>query len=586
MKYLLLAISAWSLYFYSGTHSIDGSAGVFQTTEDANVFVLNRCNVSAKGINFCVHNNWQTVYGWSEEGKGVTSEGVAVKLATVAAKPYSTGWLDIPSGTYDVTFNLSVPSIRFDTVAESSEPEQKETKFLCGGDLSMVTYMEDWGTRYRYQNGSEGDVFDILESYGINLARLRLYHTPGAPVQVWDQDASQYVKYRTPLMTTKYPSGNGTLYAGEEDILSLAKRAKNHHMKICLSIYLSDFWSGATEQFIPAAWANVSDLNTLGDSVYNYVYRILSRMVDQGTAPEYVSVGNETNHGILFTKNKSGNDVDYGGYMTNIENTVFLFNKAYDAIKATSTGSQVIIHHSYGDAGKIDLCRKYFLDLKNNGCNFDIVGGSYYPHWATNHKATADCTPTGMLEWAEDMKTNIGKPVMLMEVGYSWHPYKCEGRNGGQWAGQLELNGCYDEASEAGQEAFIKALHEALDQDDNILGYMYWDPIFVDQQVNGYWIKPCWAEKYSGSGTEWWESGNVISNTTLFDFSGNPLSALHREIKSRKAVATGMEEVRSETANAVRSEKILKDGQLIIIHNEKAYNLLGACIGQFDAERR
>ena len=69
MKYLLLAISAWSLYFYSGTHGIDGSAGVFQTTEDANVFILNRCNVPAKGINFCVHNNWETVYGWSDEGK-------------------------------------------------------------------------------------------------------------------------------------------------------------------------------------------------------------------------------------------------------------------------------------------------------------------------------------------------------------------------------------------------------------------------------------------------------------------------------------------------------------------------------------
>ena len=575
MKYLLLAISAWSLYFWSDTHGVDGSAGVFQTTEDANTFVVSRCNVPAKGIKFCVYNTgWSTVYGWSDEGGSVTSEGVAVKLATATN---ANGWLDIPSGTYDVTFNLSVPSIRFDTVAESSEPEQKEAKFLRGGDLSMVTYMEDWGTQYRYQNGSAGDVFDILESYGINLARLRLYHRPGTAVTKSDG------QYRTPLMTTKYPNGDGTLYAGEDDILSLAKRAKNHHMAICLSIYLSDFWSGATEQYIPAAWAGVNDLNTLGDSVYNYVYHILSRMVAQGTAPEYVSVGNETYHGILFNK-LNGVTVSYGGHTENIANAVFLFNKAYDAIKAASAGSQVIIHHSHGDAGQIYLSHNFFLNLKNNGCKFDIVGGSYYPHWATDHGAT-DCTPTGMLEWAADMKTAIGKPVMLMEVGYSWHPYKCEGRNGGEWPGQLETNGCYNEASEAGQEAFIKALHEALDEDDNILGYMYWDPIFVDQQVNGYWIKPCWAEKYSGSGTEWWEAGNVISNTTLFDFSGNPLSALYREIKSRKAVATGVEEVRSETVNTVRSEKILRGEQLIIIHDEKAYNLLGACIGQFDAER-
>ena len=580
MKYLLLAISAWSLYFYSGTHGIDGSAGVFQTTEDANVFILNRCNVPAKGINFCVHNNWETVYGWSEEGKGVTNEGVEVKLA-VAGDKKANGWLDIPSGTYDVTFNLSVPSIRLDTVAESSEPEQKEAKFLRGGDLPMVTYMEDWGTQYKYQNGSAGDVFDVLESLGINLARLRLYHRPGTAVTKSDG------QYRTPLMTAKYPNGDGTLYAGEDDILSLAKRAKNHHMAICLSIYLSDFWSGATEQYIPAAWKDVTDVETLGDSVYNYVYRIVSRMVAQGTAPEYVSVGNETNYGILYNT-LNGSKVTYGGHTDNIANTVLLFNKAYDAVKAVSPTSQVIIHHSYGDAAKIAICRSFFLNLKNNGGKFDIIGGSYYPHWATNHGATADCTPTGMLEWAADMKTNIGKPVMLMEVGYSWHPYKCEGRNGGQWAGQLELNGCYDEASEAGQEAFIKALHEALDEDDNILGYMYWDPIFVDQQVNGYWIKPCWAEKYSGSGTEWWESGNVISNTTLFDFSGNPLSALYREINSRKAMATDLNGIQSTDrfTDRVQTGKVLKDGQIIIIHNEKAYNLLGACIGQFDAERR
>ena len=111
--------------------------------------------------------------------------------------------------------------------------------------------------------------------------------------------------------------------------------------------------------------------------------------------------------------------------------------------------------------------------------------------------------------------------------------------------------------------------------------------IFVDQQVNGYWIKPCWAEKYSGSGTEWWEAGNVISNTTLFDFSGNPLSALYREIKSRKAVATDLNGIQSTDrfTDRVQTEKVLQDGQLIIIHDEKAYNLLGACIGQFDAER-
>ncbi len=182
-----------------------------------------------------------------------------------------------------------------------------------------------------------------------------------------------------------------------------------------------------------------------------------------------------------------------------------------------------------------------------------------------------------MLEWAADMKTYIGKPVMLMEVGYSWNPYKCPERNGGSWEGQLGLNGCYNEATEAGQESFIKELHEALDEDNNIVGYMYWDPIFVDQKVNGSWIKTCWAEKYSGSGTTWWEDGNVISNTTLFDFTGKPLSALHREMHSRKPVDEPMGfGLADERVSGLGVMKIIRDGQLLIMRDGRIYNLTGS----------
>jgi len=443
--------------------------------------------------------------------------------------------------------------------------------FLIGGDLSMATYMEDWGTKFCYADGTSGDVFDILQAYGVTLARLRMYNKPGTPITKGNEI------YRTPLISARYWGGNGTLYAGPEDILSLAARAKAHHMAICLSIYLSDFWTGAAEQYIPADWANATSTQALGDSVYNYVYRYMSRMVAQGTAPEYVSVGNETNYGILFNTT-NGTRVSYGGHTDNIANTVFLFNKAYDAIKAASPSSQVIIHHSYGDAGKIAICRSFFQKLKNNGCRFDIVGGSYYPHWATQHGA-ADATPTGMLAWAADMKQSIGKPVMIMEVGYSWDPYKCPARNGGNWQGQLGLNGSYNEASEDGQKAFIHALHEAIQTDTNIVGYMYWDPIFVDQKHGNenWWNNVCWAEKYSGSGTTWWNDGNVISNTTLFDYTGMPLKALYEEMASRKPEGP-TELTVSPDEGIQRVEKVFDGNRLYLLCGDKRYTLDGRLI--------
>ncbi len=42
-----------------------------------------------------------------------------------------------------------------------------------------------------------------------------------------------------------------------------------------------------------------------------------------------------------------------------------------------------------------------------------------------------------------------------------------------------------------------------------------------------------------------------------------------------KGTPTGVEEVGSETANAMRSEKILRDGQVIIIRGDKMYNVMG-----------
>ena len=124
----------------------------------------------------------------------------------------------------------------------------------------------------------------------------------------------------------------------------------------------------------------------------------------------------------------------------------------------------------------------------------------------------------------------------------------------------------------------MKDLQNAINTDQNIVGYMYWDPIFVDQYVNGAWIKTCWAEKYSGSGTTWWEDGNVISNTTLFDFTGRPLSALWREINSRndKPISTALESTPFPSGEG-RGEayKVLRNGHLLILRGNNTYTLTG-----------
>ena len=567
------------LYYWSDSESKGGDLGQFQTTDDANIVVIDSCYMPAYGIKFSVRTPDWKHYGW--KATTVTSTGVDVELAEATG---ATCWFGLAAGYYDVTFNIANTTIRFDTPKkkEEEDPIPQTAAFLRGGDLSMATYLEDWNIKFRYKDGTAGDVFDILQSYGINLARLRLYHTPGAQIH----KSQENIDYRTPVKSPANSwAGRPGYYAGLTDILNLAQRAKAHNMQICLSIYLSDFWSGATEQYIPEAWKNISDRTTLGDSVYNYTKRVMQAMVAQGTVPEYVSIGNESNYGILYT-NLSGSNVSFGGRVSgnNYADYITLHNRAAEAIREITPDAKIIVHHSYGDAGKIGICRSFFQALNNGGCIYDIVGGSYYPHWATDHGAY-DCTPTGMLEWAQDMETNVGKPVMLMEVGYSWTPYKSIGRNGGSYEGQLHLNGSYNEATESGQEAFIKELHEALKTDPHIVGYMYWDPIFVDQYVtisgSSYWAPTCWAEKYSTSDVTWYEDGNVISNTTLFDFEGKPLSALYNEIASYKEedTPTAIESIHSSSLQGEeRGTLIIRNGQVLILRDGRYYSLLGQSI--------
>lgn len=458
---------------------------------------------------------------------------------------------------------------------ETTYPDHSDSRqFLRGGDLTMVKYIEAFGTKFKYEDGTNGDVFDILAHYGVNFVRLRLYNNPGQGITCKDG-----VTRRMPTRSQSAQTANSYRYAGEDDIAALALRAKAHQMQICLSFYLSDYWSGATEQVIPVAWANAGSKEALGDSVESYITRYMQRMADQGTTPEFVSIGNETDYGILYM-DQNMNYVSYGGHQTEngVANMVYLFNRAYDAVKAVSPSTQVILHHTGGDQGRMTACKNFFNAMKNNGGKFDIVGGSYYPYWAKDHRAT-DGTPTGMLAWAHLMEQNFQKPVMIMETGYSWDPYKCPARNGGNWPGQLGLNGDYNEATPNGQRDFMCALHDAIASDTAILGYLYWDPIFVDQKVNGSWIESCWAEKYDASYNKWWQDGNVISNTTWFDYTGKPLPALYEEVNSRQIKQPeGIEQVPSDQ---VPCTKVLRDGQLYLNYKGAMYDVRGRRMNNF-----
>lgn len=343
--------------------------------------------------------------------------------------------------------------------------------FLKGGDVSELSYIESKGGKF-YENGVEKDCFEILKNNGFNIARLRLYNDPGN------------INY-TP---SKYlPAG----FQNPEDILHLALRAKAAGLQIELTFHYSDYWTNGTTQNKPHEWINLSyeDLKT---AVYDFTFSFMNQMKDQGTIPDYVSLGNETPGGFLFP------DGDYNHF----SQMAALFNEGYNAVKTVSPTSKVIIH--LDDAGNTSLYDWFFSSLTAAGGNYDIVGASYYPFWSER-------TVAQMQAWANYESAKLGKEILIMETGYNWNPTLPDGSGG-----QLGNNGPYQNiypSSPEGQKNFLLELFNGIKTAEHgkVIGALYWDPVMIAVPGVG------------------WQLGapNVVSNTTLFDFDGHTLVSLN-----------------------------------------------------------
>ena len=110
--------------------------------------------------------------------------------------------------------------------------------------------------------------------------------------------------------------------------------------KIVIDFHYSDTWADPGHQTIPAAWAsdNYAQLQT---DVYNYTFGFMTALVAQGVTPEYVQVGNEINTGMLWPIGTVGATTVNGNNFTNV---IGLINSGYNAVKAVSPTSQVVIH--------------------------------------------------------------------------------------------------------------------------------------------------------------------------------------------------------------------------------------------------
>lgn len=261
------------------------------------------------------------------------------------------------------------------TVTPTPNPVDTTTPafFAKGADVSWVTQMESGGIQFYNSAGTQTECMQLMKDLGMNSIRLRVWVDP---VNNWCNTA---------------------------DVLTKALRAKSLGMKILLDFHYSDSWADPGQQNKPAAWAS-QDFATLKTSVSQHTTTVITTLKTNGIVPEWVQVGNETNDGMLWPDGKAS---------TNMANFTQLINAGYDAVKAVSPTSKVVVHISNGYDNS--LFRWIFDGLKNNGGKWDVIGMSLYPT-STNWSSINSQCKSNMA----DMITRYNKEIMICEVGMSW----------------------------------------------------------------------------------------------------------------------------------------------------------------------
>lgn len=258
-----------------------------------------------------------------------------------------------------------------------NKPDPTSGSFAKGADISWLPQMEATGYKFYNDNGKEEDCFQILKDHGINSIRLRTFVNPS------DDRASGH--------------------CSKDETTAMAVRAQKWGMKVMIDFHYSDTWADPGKQGKPKAWEG-HDFPTLLNDLYTYTFDVMTALKTAGVSPEWVQVGNEIPGGMVYPEGSS----------TNWPQLVQLINKGYDAIKAVSPQSKVILHVDQGNNN--ERFRWWFDAAKANGAKYDMIGLSYYPYWLEG-KPDYTLSIDDLGKNMNDMVSRYGKEVMVVEVG-------------------------------------------------------------------------------------------------------------------------------------------------------------------------
>ena len=255
---------------------------------------------------------------------------------------------------------------------------------LSGVDISFVELFESNGVIYRDAQGQPTDLFQLMADNAIDIIRLRLFTANKEQAQKDPYD------YGNTLNLT----------------LRLARRIKAHGLQFMLDFHYSDTWADPAHQTKPIAWANLT-FEQLANTLHNYTRDSLLTFVEQDTIPQYIQIGNEIIHGMLWPDGYSGSNNNWTQFMT-------LLNAASQGVRTVLKNQTKIIVHITSSTDW-STSKKYFDHLIGK-IDFDVIGLSYYPYW--------DGGFTGLRFCLEQLSVKYDKQIFIVETNYRWEKDK------------------------------------------------------------------------------------------------------------------------------------------------------------------
>ena len=417
-----------------------------------------------------------------------------------------------------------------------------------GGDISMLPQYEQHSSGYKNVSGQKiTDLITFLkEACGWNTFRVRIFVHP----------------------SQKEPNYQTTDYAVCQDlayVTALGQRIKAAGAYFMLDFHYSDSWVDAGHIQAPAAWKGASD-EVMADSISAYTHMVLQTLKDAGATPDFVQVGNEIMYGLcgiqVHPYDKSGDN--WAGYLG-------LLHAGCNAVREECPNAQIIIHTDR--PSNTGYNSYYYNKLVNDNVDFDIIGLSYYPFWHgyLNSEQVADKKDKNNLVNAlKNLKTLFpDKRVHIVECAYNFQYWPTQGVN-------YDTQDAWP-CSVQGQYNFVKDLVDNLLPLENVDGINYWYP---EDAGNGDYVnwttkeglveetwsnRGFWNEQSTTSGHAINKTGNVSGEKTAQD-----VCAPYYMGKFAK-IGEGIDEI----SLPIKAQKMLQNGQVVILRGDKTYNLTG-----------